>query len=94
MPRIVMKPDNLNERNLELVRNVGLHRILTVSSGVEPRVQPDGTALTQDAGSADQVAANARLVLKAHEALCEVDQSNIQKFQDVVSFLRRQIEEE
>jgi anti-sigma B factor antagonist len=85
----------LNERNQELVRNVGLHRILTVSTQEEDDLLKDrGLFLTHDRQSAEQVAANAKLVLKAHEALMEVDESNVQKFQDVVSFLRKQVDEE
>jgi len=36
---------------------------------------------------------NARLVLQAHENLVEVDASNKTKFQDVISFLKSQMDE-
>lgn len=83
----------LGPRNLELVRNLGLHRIMTVDDG--------DTAATEDAAgealerSPDQQSEieNARLVLQAHESLVELDESNKTKFQDVISFLRNQVEE-
>lgn len=78
----------LSERNLELVRNLGLHRLLTVDAGggqfdfkaSAPTQLAQGAALKQDE--------NERLVLEAHESLVEADESNYRKFQDVLSFLR------
>ncbi len=83
----------LNERNLELVRNVGLHRILTVEA--------DPAALTFDGhaeknpkplGTLDkQEIANARLILKAHENLVAADAGNLTKFQDVITALKSKL---
>ena len=78
----------LGERNLELVINLGLHRILTVDRG---EAQPDAGGAFQSLG-ADKVnqVQQARMVLQAHENLVEVDESNREKFQDVIAFLRNQ----
>lgn len=81
----------LNARLLELVLNVGLHRIVTVDGG-DYQPAPGGEPLEADARTGAGVAANARLVLKAHEALSEIDEANRKQFQDVVSFLRGQVE--
>jgi hypothetical protein len=74
------------------VRNLGLHRILTVDTGGAPlgNAAP-GTALQCEARSELE---SARLVLKAHENLVTTDDANQSKFQDVLSFLRARVEEE
>ena len=79
----------MGPRNLELVRNLGLHRILTVDAGdfamnfspdAKPLPCPDQTELD-----------HARLVLEAHENLVSADESNRTKFQDVLSFLKNRV---
>ncbi|MBK8856637.1 MAG: STAS domain-containing protein [Opitutaceae bacterium] len=77
-------------RNLELVRNLGLHRLLTVDAGdyCMSFVNCD-QPLTNPAQSELE---NARLVLEAHESLVSVDESNRSKFQDVLVFLKGRVE--
>lgn len=83
----------LNERNQELVQNVGLHNLMVIEDTIPSidfqSVQP----LEENANREKDHEANSKMVLKAHEALLEADESNKQKFQDVVSFLRSQVEE-
>ena len=82
----------LNQRNQELIENVGLHRILTVDThGPDEEVEKRESYLDEIADDTKQ-AADSRLILKAHESLIEIDEGNAQKFQDVVSFLRGQNE--
>jgi anti-anti-sigma factor len=78
-------------RNLELIRNLGLHRLLTVDAGDFPMsfdkcdqaLQcPDRTELE-----------SARMVLEAHESLVAADESNRGKFQDVLAFLKNRVEQ-
>ncbi|HEY3754912.1 MAG TPA: STAS domain-containing protein [Opitutaceae bacterium] len=78
-------------RNLELIRNLGLHRLLTVDSGEFPMtfnhrntglVCPERTELD-----------NARVCLEAHENLVAADEGNRAKFQDVLVFLRNRVEQ-
>jgi anti-anti-sigma factor len=77
-------------RNLELIRNLGLHRLLTVDAG-------DGVAGIAEcrqalaAGDRSELD-NARLALEAHENLCTADEANRSKFQDVLVFLRNRVE--
>jgi anti-anti-sigma regulatory factor len=83
----------LGTRNLELVRNLGLHRLVHVDAGGAP---PAGTGdssepLTPVAPATD--IDNARFVLEAHENLILADESNAAKFQDVISFLRNRVEQ-
>jgi anti-sigma B factor antagonist len=79
----------VGERNLELIRNLGLHRLATVDAGSHSQ-EPTGSVqvLTQQARGEIE---NARLVLEAHENLIATDPDNAAKFQDVLSFLRNQL---
>lgn len=79
----------LSERNLELVRNLGLHRLLTVdTSGASASALENRSATQMTPAAALKQEENERLVLEAHESLVEADESNYRKFQDVLSFLR------
>lgn len=80
----------LGPRNLELVRNLGLDRLLIVDTG-EPPPAAGGTAL-ECTPIQDEIA-HARMVLEAHENLVEADASNQSKFQDVLTFLKQQVDE-
>ncbi len=83
----------MGERNLELVRNLGLHRIARVvteePAGLNHDPQQD-QALDSATPSHDE---EARIVLQAHKNLVEADQSNARRFQDVITFLKNQVEE-
>ncbi|MCR6657398.1 MAG: STAS domain-containing protein [Opitutus sp.] len=77
-------------RNLELIRNLGLHRLLTVDAGDVPLgSENSGAALPCTEASELE---NARLVLEAHENLVAADESNRSKFQDVLAFLKNRVE--
>jgi len=79
----------LGQRNLELMRNLGLHRLLTVDAGDHPMafVPCDQPLATPAQGEIE----SARLVLEAHENLVTADESNRTKFQDVLVFLRDRV---
>jgi anti-anti-sigma factor len=78
-------------RNLELIRNLGLHRLLTVDAGdFQMSFDKCDTALhCPDRTELE----SARLVLEAHESLVSVDEANRGKFQDVLAFLRNRVEQ-
>ena len=81
----------VGERNLELIRNLGLHRLATVDSG-DFKMSFDGgqsTALSDEKKSEIE---SAKLVLEAHENLVSADSANAAKFQDVLAFLRSRVE--
>ncbi len=82
----------LGARNLELIRNLGLHRLLTLDDGAA--LPPPPAAGMQAVGGRPPLSEieNARLVLQAHENLVEIDASNKTKFQDVIAFLRNRTE--
>ncbi len=77
----------VGERNLELIRNLGLHRLATVDTGGHVST---GGMNELDAGKLGQIE-SARLVLEAHENLVATDPDNAAKFQDVLAFLRSQL---
>ena len=83
----------VGERNLELIKNLGLHRLLTVDGGDTPvELRPaSATALAPQAKLNELE--NARLVLAAHENLVVADESNRAKFQDVLAFLKGRVEQ-
>lgn len=78
-------------RNLELIRNLGLHRLLTVDSGGFPMHfgPTDNPLVCQNRSELE----NARLCLEAHESLVAADEANRAKFQDVIVFLRNRVDQ-
>jgi anti-anti-sigma factor len=81
----------VGQRNFELMRNLGLHRLLTIDAGDFPlSFQKCDTPLEPKAYSEVE---NARMVLEAHENLVNADESNRSKFQDVLAFLRNRVEQ-
>ncbi|WP_309398346.1 STAS domain-containing protein [Cerasicoccus maritimus] len=83
----------LSQRNLELVRNLGLHRIMNVETGdFEMTFNSTESESLKNASQSERD--NAAMVLKAHECLVEADSSNQKKFQDVLSFLRLQVDKD
>jgi anti-anti-sigma regulatory factor len=81
---------NASERNLELIRNLGLHKLATVDAGNFPMNFGSG-AQALDADKKSEIE-SAKLVLEAHENLVSADASNEAKFQDVLAFLRNRVE--
>jgi anti-sigma B factor antagonist len=80
----------LGPRNLELIRNLGLHRLMLVESGESPLdISGETQALAERARGELE---SARLVLEAHENLVAADAGNAAKFQDVLAFLRNRVE--
>ena len=80
----------VGERNLELIRNLGLHRLAIVDPGSQTSdPMGAGQALTNSARTEVE---NARLMLEAHENLVATDPANAAKFQDVLTFLKARLE--
>ncbi len=78
----------MGPRNLELVRNLGLHRLLTVDAGEIP-LSLRGEAPIEC--KAQTELDHARLVLEAHENLVAADEANRSKFQDVLAFMKNRV---
>lgn len=72
---------NLNERNRELVENLGIARLVKISEG------------TIDANLGDALpsaSAPTSAILDAHQNLVDADSANLAKFEDVISFLKKE----
>jgi anti-sigma B factor antagonist len=81
----------VGQRNLELMRNLGLHRLLTLDAAGSPvNFNHCDTAL--EAKKCSDIE-SARMVLEAHENLVSADEANRSKFQDVLAFLRNRVEQ-
>ncbi|HLS28002.1 MAG TPA: STAS domain-containing protein [Opitutales bacterium] len=82
----------LCSRNLELVKNLGLDRLVTVDDGDVPPPDIAASAEKLETSSGEAELESAKLVLEAHKNLIEVDEGNREKFQDVVTFLKNQVD--
>ena len=80
----------VGERNLELIRNLGMHRLATVDAGDFP-MNFAGETQALDTKAKTEIE-SARLVLEAHEHLVSADSANAAKFQDVLAFLRNRVD--
>lgn len=75
---------NLSNRNYELICNLGLQNLLTVS-------KKNTDACTAFDPLQDQEVSDTNSILKAHENLTIADERNISRFEDVITFLRNQV---
>ena len=82
---------NANTRNLELLKNLGLDRLINIDSS---KVTLNGVTekpLEEMACPVPTRAEAAPTILEAHENLMEFDPRNVPKFKDVVEFLREDL---
>ncbi len=73
---------NASGRNLELVQNLGLDRIVRLENLVE--------SMDEAARSVGVGAASTGQILSAHKDLIEADPKNLEKFEDVIKYLSRE----
>ena len=81
---------NLRDRNLETVRNLGIHKIALVST--ESFGELDETVSIDESGA--ETKASTRVIYEAHKSLMDLNQKNQKLFCDVVKFLEQKKEEE
>ena len=81
----------MGQRNLELVKNLGLHKLLTVDAS-ESGTSTDERATPLVCGERSEID-TARMVLEAHENLVSADEDNRRKFQDVLVFMKNRVEQ-
>ena len=89
---------NANARNLELLRNLGLDRLIQIEgsgfgngSGAGRLMGMKEAQLAEMACPVPTRAEAAPTILEAHENLMEFDPRNVPKFKDVVEFLREDL---
>jgi hypothetical protein len=83
---------NVNERNADLLRNLGLNNLFAVESKAESSDQtgsPAESTLSPDGnlGRLDQAAC----MIEAHEALVDADPENFARFKDVLEYLKQDL---
>jgi anti-anti-sigma regulatory factor len=82
---------NLNERNHDLLTNLGLDQLFSMDAcGVREGGPAVRDTLPPAAASSNQ-AAQARNMLEAHEALVEADPEILTKFKDVLEYLKQDL---
>lgn len=77
---------SLSERNYDLLCNLGLEQLLEIEES-----SPNVDSASMSSLSNKEVS-DASKVLNAHENLVEANQENAAKFQDVIAFLKNQID--
>jgi anti-anti-sigma factor len=90
-PRGSLVLTRMGQRNLELIRNLGLHKLLTIDAS-ESSSAAEACKTPLDPVAKGELE-NARLVLEAHENLVSADESNRGKFQDVLVFMKNRVEQ-
>jgi anti-sigma B factor antagonist len=79
---------NVNERNADLLRNLGLNNLFTVESKADAADQAEST-LSSD-GSLSRLD-HAACMIEAHEALVDADPENFARFKDVLEYLKQDL---
>lgn len=82
---------NINERNRDLLCNLGLNQLFVMEDGIRDDLQ-DVTQNTLPADSEKDRTRQAQTMLEAHEALVEADAGNLTKFKDVLEYLRQDLQ--
>jgi len=83
-----LRVTNLNERNSDLLSNLGLDQLFII----EPRnTAPDLATGTPLAGAAPDKVTQAQTMLEAHEACVEANEANAAKFKDVLEYLKQDL---
>lgn len=82
---------NASPRNLELLKNLGLDRLIHIDNGRIPLNGLPEKNLEEMACPVPTRQEAAPTILEAHEALMEFDPRNVPKFKDVVEFLREDL---
>lgn len=80
---------NLNERNTDLLCNLGLDQIFEIEAAENSENAPaPSRTLAQQSGDKTE---QARTMLEAHEALVAADGDNETKFKDVLEYLKQDL---
>jgi len=83
-----LRVTNLNERNSDLLSNLGLDQLFII----EPRnTAPVMATETPLAGAAPDKVTQAQTMIEAHEACVEANEANAAKFKDVLEYLKQDL---
>jgi anti-sigma B factor antagonist len=82
---------NASPRNIELLKNLGLDRLINIDAKKVPATPMPVGSLEEMPCPVPTKAEAAPTILEAHENLMEFDPRNVPKFKDVVEFLREDL---
>ena len=85
-PRVV----NLNERNHDLLSNLGLDQLFCIEARDSAEPTPVAAQVPLVAAAPDKVT-QAQTMLEAHEACVEANEANAAKFKDVLEYLKQDL---
>jgi anti-anti-sigma regulatory factor len=84
---------NLNERNSDLLRNLGLDQLFAIDlCGIDLPDQIGKARPIEPVSGADRNT-QAQTMLEAHEALVEAAPENLTKFKDVLEYLKQDLDQ-
>ena len=75
---------NLKGRNLQLIENLGIYKLVNIKDCIDDIVVEQKLEASSVSGES---------MLKAHEDLIKANSSNLEKFEDVISFLKKEVEQ-
>ncbi|MDB6152178.1 MAG: anti-sigma factor antagonist [Chthoniobacteraceae bacterium] len=85
-----LRATNLNDRNRDLLGNLGLDQLFTIESRPDaPGLEPTQALLPTEGG--DDKLRRAQTMLEAHEACVEANPENAAKFKDVLEYLKQDL---
>ena len=81
---------NLNERNRDLLTNLGLDQLFTLGGDEPPAAAAVVPQTPLDDAPADKLT-QTQTMLEAHEACVQADGANAAKFKDVIEYLKQDL---
>jgi len=86
---------NLNERNMELLSNLGIDQLFAINPNLTDLPALPAHDVEIPLASTEQSKADyARIMYEAHQALSDISPDNASKFKDVLEYLRQDIEQD
>jgi anti-sigma B factor antagonist len=82
---------NVNERNFELLRNLGLNNLFEIEPSADVAARELDGASTLEADDSVSRSEHAACMIEAHEALVDADPENLARFKDVLEYLRQDL---
>lgn len=85
-----LRVTNLNERNNDLLSNLGLDQLFTIEAANAQDANPAQAQVPLASAAPDKVT-QAKTMLEAHEACIEANEANAAKFKDVLEYLKQDL---
>jgi anti-sigma B factor antagonist len=86
-----LRVTNLNDRNRDLLGNLGLDQLFIMETGENGTKAPEQVTQQPLATGAPDKVTQAQTMLEAHEACIQADESNAAKFKDVLDYLKQDL---